>query len=48
MSDSALSPTAKISLSLLLIGLLLASPLMNTKKIGKNDGKEKSAAESEE
>jgi hypothetical protein len=48
MSDSALSPTAKISLSLLLIGLLLASPLMNTKKISKNDGNEKLAAESEE
>lgn len=48
MSDSVLSPTAKISLSLLIIGLLLASPLMNTKKISKNDGNEKLAAESEE
>lgn len=48
MSDSSHSSTTKISLSLMLVGLLLASPLLNGKKTAKTEIKEKIAAESEE
>jgi hypothetical protein len=47
-SNPTFSSTAKIGLSLLLIGLLLASPLLNSNKTAKTEKKEKVAAESEE
>jgi hypothetical protein len=48
ISDSSFSSTAKIGLSLMLVGLLLASPLLNSRKMAKTEIKEKVAAESEE
>lgn len=47
-TNPTFSSTAKIGLSLMLIGLLLASPLLNGKKMAKTEIKEKIAAESEE
>ncbi len=46
--DSSSSSTMKISISLMLVGLLLASPLLHRKKMVKSELKEKIAAESEE
>ena len=48
MSNPSHSSTVKIGLSLMLVGLLLASPLLNSKKTTRNDIKEQVAAESEE
>ena len=47
-TNPTFSSTAKIGLSLMLVGLLLASPLLNGKKMAKTEIKEKIAAESEE
>ena len=47
-TNPTFSSTAKIGFSLMLIGLLLASPLLNGKKMAKTEIKEKIAAESEE
>ncbi len=46
--DSSSSSTMKITISLMLAGLLLASPLLKGKKLVKSDLNEKLAAESEE
>jgi hypothetical protein len=48
MSNPSHSSTVKIGLSLMLVGLLLASPLLNGKKPTRNEIKEQVAAESEE
>ena len=48
ISDSSFSSTARIVLSLMLVGLLLASPLLNSKKPVRSERKERVAAESEE
>ena len=47
-TDSSFSSATKIGLSLMLIGLVLASPMLNSKKTAKREIKEKVAAESEE
>jgi hypothetical protein len=47
-SNPTFSSTTKIGLSLMLVGLLLASPLLNSKKPVRNERKEMVAAESEE
>ncbi|HIB24395.1 MAG TPA: hypothetical protein EYO22_06795 [Candidatus Poseidoniales archaeon] len=47
-SNPTFSSTAKIGLSLMLVGLLLASPLLNSRKMAKTELNEKVAAESEE